>query len=213
MPATVLPLGDRAFLIREADHATIATARRAAALATALREERLPAVIEVVAAGASVAVYIDPLAPEAGRVEQRLRIVAAHLAEIPTDAVGAHHEIPVRYDGPDLHEVATRTGLSPDEVVARHAAASYHVLAVGFRPGFGYLGPLDARLQLPRRDSPRPRVPAGSVAIAADMTAVYPGHSPGGWHLIGSTEVSLFDPSADPPGRLAVGDTVRFVPR
>jgi 5-oxoprolinase (ATP-hydrolysing) subunit B len=211
--ATVLPLGDRAFLIRQADQASIETARRAAALAAALRDEGLPAVTAIAAAGASVAVHFDPLAPQADRLEQHLRIVAAHLDEVPVHEGGQRHEIAVDYDGPDLAEVAARTGLTPDAVVARHAAQEYHVLAIGFRPGFAYLGPLDPALQLPRRNTPRPRVPAGSVAIAAGMTAVYPGASPGGWHLIGRTDATLFDPAADPPARFAVGDTVRFVPR
>jgi KipI family sensor histidine kinase inhibitor len=211
MPPVVLALGERAFLIRAADHASIASAGRAAALAAALRAERIPAVIEVVAAAASVVVHIDPLAPEANKVEHRLRIIAAHLDDVPALTDARVHVIPVRYDGPDLDEVAQRTGLSPLEVIARHSATEYHVLALGFAPGFAYLGTLDPALHLPRRQTPRPRVPAGSVAIAAAQTAVYPSASPGGWHLIGSTDVVLFDPTCDPAALLRNGDRVRFV--
>ncbi len=213
MPPAVLALGERAFLIRAADQATVATATRAAALAAALRAERIPAVREVVAAGASVAVYIDPFAPEAGRVEHRLRIVAAHLDDVPALTDTRTHHVPVHYDGPDLAEVAARTALSPDEVVARHTAPEYHVLALGFAPGFAYLGELDPALILPRRQSPRPRVPAGSVAIASAMTAIYPSASPGGWHLLGRTDVALFDPARDPAALFHSGDRVRFIPQ
>jgi KipI family sensor histidine kinase inhibitor len=121
------------------------------------------------------------------------------------------HTIPVLYDGVDLPVVAGQTGLAIDEVVARHTARTYTVYAVGFVPGFGYLGDLDPALVVPRRPTPRPRVPTGSVAIAGGHTAVYPLETPGGWHLIGRTSIRMFDAAADPPARLAVGDTVRFV--
>ncbi len=212
MNAAVLPLGDAAFLLRLGDEATVRHALRSAALADAIRREELPAVTEVVAAAASVAVYFDPLAPEAGRVEQRLRIVAAHLDEVPPLDAPRTHEIPVRYDGTDLAEVAARTGLTPAEVIARHSAREYHVLAIGFAPGFAYLGELDPALVLPRRDTPRPRVPAGSVAIAGAMTGIYPRVSPGGWHLLGTTDTVLFDPARDAPALFQAGDRVRFVP-
>jgi inhibitor of KinA len=124
-------------------------------------------------------------------------------------------EIPVRYggaDGPDLDEVATRCGLRPADVVELHAGSTYRVFLLGFSPGFAYLGPLPAPLVLPRRDDPRSRVPEGSVAIAAEQTCVYPQATPGGWHLIGRTELPLWDVRADPPARLQPGDRVRFVP-
>jgi KipI family sensor histidine kinase inhibitor len=120
------------------------------------------------------------------------------------------HVIPVRYDGADLDAVAAATHLSTTEVIARHAARLYTVDLLGFVPGFAYLSELDASLQLPRRSDPRPRVPAGSVAIAASQTAVYPLDTPGGWHIIGRTEAVLFDPGREPPALLRAGDTVRF---
>ncbi|HLB54334.1 MAG TPA: 5-oxoprolinase subunit PxpB, partial [Gemmatimonadales bacterium] len=118
--------------------------------------------------------------------------------------------IPVRYDGPDLEEVSARTSLTREEVIRRHTAPEYLVYLLGFAPGFGYLGDLDPALILPRRSAPRTRVPAGSVAIAGAQTAVYPLETPGGWHLIGRTTLSLFDPRRDPPALLAPGDRVRF---
>lgn len=126
---------------------------------------------------------------------------------------GRRVEIPVVYDGEDLHEVAERTGLSPAEVVHCHAARDYRVWLLGFAPGFPYLGILDERLRLPRRDTPRTSVPAGSVAIAGDQTGVYPSSVAGGWHLIGHTSRMLFDPAReDAPFALRPGDTVRFIP-
>jgi KipI family sensor histidine kinase inhibitor len=121
-------------------------------------------------------------------------------------------EIGVHYDGEDLAEVAERLGLEVPEVVARHTAPTYTVACLGFSRGFPYLDGLDPLLRLPRRDTPRARVPAGSVAIAAEQAGIYPQTSPGGWHLLGRTDVPLFDPGREPPALLAPGDRVRFVP-
>ena len=118
--------------------------------------------------------------------------------------------IPVRYDGPDLAAVAVAAGCSAEEVVRRHVAPDYQVAFLGFAPGFAYLTGGDPILALPRRAEPRTLVPAGSVAVAGDYSAVYPRPSPGGWHLIGQTDVVLFDPARSPPSPLAAGMTVRF---
>jgi inhibitor of KinA len=124
-------------------------------------------------------------------------------------------EIPVCYEpayAPDLEDVATRTGLSADEVVARHIGGNHRVLMMGFAPGFPYLGGLDLRLAaVPRRATPRARVDAGSVAIANGQTSIYPFATPGGWNLIGRTPVALFDPLRAQPALLQAGDRVRFV--
>jgi KipI family sensor histidine kinase inhibitor len=121
-------------------------------------------------------------------------------------------EIPVRYDGPDLGDVAAAAGLDVASVVARHCAAEYVAAFTGFAPGFAYLSGLDPALRLPRRSSPRARVPPGSVAIADAFSAVYPRASPGGWHLLGSTDAILFDASRESPALIAPGTRVRFVP-
>jgi len=124
----------------------------------------------------------------------------------------AEHAIEVVYDGPDLDDVARLTGLSPAEVAELHASRVYVVELVGFLPGFGYLSPLDPRLVVPRRASPRPRVAAASLAIAGLYTGIYPLASPGGWHLVGrAVDASLFDPARTPPSLFAPGDRVRFV--
>ncbi|MET9228614.1 5-oxoprolinase subunit PxpB [Lentzea sp. NPDC003310] len=119
--------------------------------------------------------------------------------------------IPVSYDGPDLDLVADTAGVTRDEVVKLHTEATYEVAFCGFAPGFGYLTGLPAQLQQPRLDSPRTKVPQGSVGIAGEFTAAYPRATPGGWRLIGRTEVTLFDAKAETPALLQPGDQVRFV--
>lgn len=119
--------------------------------------------------------------------------------------------VPVVYDGQDLDEVASITGLNREEVISRHAAGSYVVAYLGFSPGFGYLTGLDERLHVPRRDSPRTAVPAGSVAIAGPYGAIYPSSSPGGWRLLGRTTLTLWDADREPPSLLQPGTRVRFV--
>jgi len=162
-----------------------------------------PHVIDVVVARDEVAVYFDR-AP----IVDPDRLVA--LASLDEDPVPARDlELRARYDGPDLDHVARAIGGSVAEVRRLHAAALYTVETMGFAPGFAYLTGGDPALRLPRRTTPRPRVPAGSLAIADVFTAVYPFDSPGGWHLIGSVSVPMFGP--DGP-LLQLGDRVRFVP-
>lgn len=121
-------------------------------------------------------------------------------------------EVPTIYDGPDLAETAERSQLSVEELVALHAGREYTAYFLGFLPGFAYCGRLDPRIVAPRLERPRERVPAGSVAVADGQTAVYPLASPGGWRLIGRTDLAMFDPSANEPVRIRAGDRLRFVP-
>ena len=168
-----------------------------------------------VPAYASVLLPFDPdLVPEAA-ARATIRAALRRAIDGPMPAPGPLVEIPVRYggrDGPDLAEVAERTGRSEADVVALHAGPEYRVYLVGFVPGFPYLGILPAELDLPRRTTPRVRVPAGSVAIAGRQTGVYPFATPGGWHLIGRTDTPVWDARRNPPALLAPGDRVRFVP-
>ncbi len=174
-----------------------------AAVLDALRAA--PGVTDAVVAEAHALVCFDPARPP----EDLARVIEA-ASRAKGDAVT--HRIGVRYDGDDLAEVASRTGLAVDEVIARHAAVTYEVLRIGFLPGFAYLGPLDPALVLPRRERPRARVPAGSVAIAGARTGVYPFASPGGWHLVGrALDFAPFDPARGAAWR--VGDRVRFEAR
>jgi KipI family sensor histidine kinase inhibitor len=117
----------------------------------------------------------------------------------------------VTYDGPDLADVASHTGLSEDEIVAAHTGSTWTVAFGGFAPGFAYLVGGDQRLAVPRRESPRTSVPAGSVGLAGEFSGIYPRSSPGGWQLIGRTDVVMFDVDRDPPALLTPGAQVRFV--
>jgi KipI family sensor histidine kinase inhibitor len=183
------------------------------ATAAALAAEKLPDVQDIVPAYLGVAVFYDSLHASYGEMAAKLLAVCERVMDSTTVADKVReHEIPVTYDGPDLADVAVSCGLSTEEVIARHSGRRYSVDLLGFVPGFGYLSELDASLRLPRRPQPRPRVPAGSVAIAGAQTAVYPLDTPGGWHIIGRTGSVMFDPERDPPALLRAGDIVRFVP-
>lgn len=164
---------------------------------------------------ASLLVPFDPESCSEDAVRARLLATLRRTADSPPRAAGPAIEIAVRYggpDGPDLANVAAATGLTEEDVVVAHAGTIYRVFLVGFVPGFPYLGVLPRELVLPRRATPRLRVPAGSVAIAGGQTGIYPNASPGGWHLIGRTDAPIWDPRRDPPALLAPGDRVRFVP-
>ena len=177
-------------------------------LHAALRALDPPGVVELVPAYRTLLVVADP--ERAGALDElAARLPALELS--PADAVaGDPVEIPVRYDGQDLPEVAGLTGLDAEEVVRRHTAPEYTVAFLGFSPGFPYLVGLDPALEVPRRDTPRTSIPAGSVGLAGGQTGIYPSASPGGWQLIGRTEVTLFDPGRDPPALLAPGGRLRF---
>jgi KipI family sensor histidine kinase inhibitor len=167
----------------------------------------VPGVRETVSGYGTVTVFYDGDYPS-------IRTLILPMVDTKTSETtpGTEHTIAVRYNGPDLDDVAKRTGLTPSEIVERHSGRVYTVYLIGFVPGWAYLGDLDPALELPRRDEPRTRVPAGSVAIAGRQTGIYPLDTPGGWHLIGHTSAPMFDPMADPPATLAAGDRVRFIP-
>ncbi len=204
MTVRVLPMGERAVLVDDLD---VAPAHWSAGLRALVVERALGGVIDVVPAARTVLISCDDAAA-LDRVTALIHQVRAWESEVGTTSV----EIPVRYDGADLSEVAAAVGMDVDELIAAHTGPTYEVAFCGFAPGFAYLVGLDPRLSLPRRSTPRVSVPAGSVAIASDYTAVYPRSSPGGWHLLGTTDVTLFDPDHDPPALLTPGSRVRFVP-
>lgn len=197
----VLPSGERAVLI-EVDDAGAAHALAAHLRSLDLAEEVVPGARTV------LAVTREP------RLLPAL-LEAVHASpDVPIEATRPHEvSLAVDYDGDDLADVARLAGCSVEAVVRRHCEARYVVEFVGFAPGFAYLSGLDPSLHLPRLDSPRSSVPAGSVAIAGPYSAVYPRSSPGGWRLLGRTDAVLFDVDADPPTRLVAGTVVRFEPR
>jgi len=153
----------------------------------------------------------DPLEADRDALSKLLQETWDAAGEAP--AAGRDVEIPVQYGGefgPDLGAVASHTGLGVREVIERHSSGQYVVFFLGFQPGFAYMGGLDEALHTPRRASPRLEVPAGSVGIGGEQTGIYPATSPGGWQLIGRTELPLFDPARRPPTLLQPGDRVRF---
>lgn len=210
-PPAIAPLGDSALTITFGPAIDLATHARVCVAAHAVELAAIAGVDDIVPAYAALTIYYD-----ARRLD--FTTLATMLPPLMANArggsgvlpVGATHRIPVHYDGADLAAVAERAGMSPDDVVARHTAPDYRVYLLGFVPGFAYLGDVDEALALPRRAEPRRRVPAGSVAIAGRQTAVYPASTPGGWHLLGRTSVTLFDARREPPALLRVGDRVRF---
>ncbi|MFC5803902.1 5-oxoprolinase subunit PxpB [Streptomyces formicae] len=166
----------------------------------------LPAIREIVPAARTV--LLDGIAEPARLAAELPGWDIPPLAPDSGEAV----EIPVRYDGPDLAEVAALWRVGTDEVARLHSAAEFHVAFCGFAPGFGYLTGLGERFAVPRRTTPRTSVPAGSVALAGPYTGVYPRSSPGGWQLIGTTDSALWDPAREPAALLSPGVRVRFVP-
>jgi inhibitor of KinA len=162
----------------------------------------------------SVLLRFDPLrlAPDQAEKFANELIARGEFMLIPGTDPRRVITIPTKYDGPDLAETAERSQLSVDELVALHSSREYTAYFLGFLPGFAYCGRLDPRIVAPRLERPRERVPAGSVAVADGQTAVYPLTSPGGWRLLGRTELRAFDPSAAEPFLIRAGDRLRFVP-
>lgn len=204
---------DRSLLVVFDDRITLAAHRDVLRLTPLLR--RVPGVTNVHPAYASILIDFDPLAIRHSGVERAAAELFAEAAAAPVPEPRLV-EIPVVYGGeygPDLEGVAALTGHTPDEVVAIHSGAEYLVYFLGFSPGFPYLGGMPESIAAPRLETPRRRVPAGSVAIGGRQTGVYPMASPGGWRIIGRTPLRLFDLAADPPVLLQMGDRVRFVER
>jgi len=202
----VLTASDRALLVEVAD---LDAAMRLQATLTA---DPPPGVVELVPAARTVLVRFDPRIVSAGALGARLAAAASPgAAAAGQSGAPAVVEIPVVYDGADLAEVSARLGVGADELVARHVAATWRVAFTGFAPGFGYLVGDDPLFDVPRRASPRTRIPAGSVALGGAFAGVYPRASPGGWQLIGRTDAVMWDVRRDPPALLVPGGRVRFV--
>jgi len=207
----ITPAGDSALLVTIGTAIDPSTLGEVLALDRAVTGARIEGLVGTVPANASLLCRYDPDLTDATHLERQVRAFEGRLT--PSVPDGRVVEVPTWYDGPDLAAVASRTNMSTAQVVEKHASRDYLVYCVGFAPGFIYCGELPAELAVPRLASPRPRVPAGSVAIAGRQTGVYAVESPGGWNLIGRTDLTLFDAEADPPARLRTGDRVRFSPQ
>jgi KipI family sensor histidine kinase inhibitor len=209
---TIRPASDCSLLLSLGDEISFEAHLAVARLTRCL--QGVPGILNLHPAYTSLLVDFDPRRLSHPQVEALIEErIAAHSAELPPEP--RHVEIPVWYGGefgPDLCDVARHTGLTEARVVELHAAAEYVVYFVGFSTCFPYLGGLPPELATPRLAAPRKNVPVGSVAIGGAQAGIYPLASPGGWRLIGRTQVKLFDVSASPPPLLRMGDRVRFVP-
>ena len=211
--ARLLASGDTALVVEFEDSIDRDINARVLALADRIMAARIAGIVEMVPTFRSLMVHYDPT-----------RLLFAEIKALVTglmqDLSAVQHAarlwvLPTCYGGdigPDLDDVAKATGLAPDEVVAIHAAGTYHVYCIGFLPGWPYMGDLDSRLALPRRENPRVKVPMGAVCIAQHMTGIYPLESPGGWHLLGRTPARMFDRRRRHPVLLSPGDQVRHLP-
>jgi KipI family sensor histidine kinase inhibitor len=204
---TIRDYGDQALLLEFDNTAEVL------AWADAVREAELLGVLDIVPASRTVLLklagprYQAPTRQRLGK----LRVTAEALSQAAAPAGGrADIEVDVVYDGADLDEVARLTGLTVDQVVAAHTGTPWQVGFGGFTPGFAYLIGGDERLDVPRQSEPRTKVPAGSVALAGEFSAIYPRESPGGWQLIGRTDLELWDIDRDPPALLRPGMWVQF---
>jgi len=216
MDIRVLALGDGAFTIEFPKIKGAEGARRVRALRDRIEQEKdkgqLEGLVDVISASRSLSVCIDPLRADITKVRDYVSALAIEPVDEVSEAT-EHWTLPVCYQGeyaPDLADIAERSGLSEQEVINLHKGQSYNVLMIGFLPGFPFMAEVSKILQFPRRTSPRVKVPAGSVAIANDQTAIYPWESPGGWHLLARCPVPLFNASWDSPSLLSAGVSIEF---
>ena len=208
----ILPAGENALIVYLGESASPETAAQVQACCLAVREALGSKLVDLVPSYASVLVIYDPLQTDYLQARSTLLKLESSLQSDQVSA-GQLVTLPVYYSGesgPDLADLSARAGLTPEEVIEIHQATEYRVYAIGFAPGFAYLGEVDERIAAPRLATPRQKVPRGAVAIADRQTAVYPAPSPGGWNLIGMCPVRMFDPQAEPIMPVSVGDRVRF---
>ena len=210
----IMPFSEQGLTVEFGSTIDLQTNELVLAFAAAVERATLPGVMDVVPTYHSVTIYFDLLLTDATTVTTHLRSLLG--SSIPaTSHPRATHNIPVCYGeelGPDLIDIAERTGLTPSDIVALHASVVYHVYMLGFAPGFPYLGTVPDRIMVPRLPTPRKQVAAGSVGIAGNQTGIYPQASPGGWRIIGCTPVRLFDLSRPKPFLVNAGDRVQFIP-
>ncbi|MGD2171982.1 MAG: 5-oxoprolinase subunit PxpB [Gammaproteobacteria bacterium] len=204
--------GQNAFIVYFAERTSPEVSAQIQAAVTRISEQMQDCLVDLVPSYASLLVLFDLETTDPFGVRQRLRAALTDLDPADT-AEGTLITLPVYYStesGPDLESLAERGGLGVDEVIEIHQRSEYRVYAIGFAPGFAYLGEVDERIAAPRLATPRQKVPRGAVAIADRQTAVYPAVSPGGWNLIGLCPTRMFDPGKTPSMPVKVGDRVRF---
>jgi len=211
-PPIFRPMGDRSLLVEIGEKISADVNRRVQELMLRLQQANLPGVRELAPSYRSLLVVFDPLTIAPEKLKAAITDVAARPggSELPQAKLIT---VPVFYGGdygPDLEWVAGHLGISTEEVIWLHTETVYRVYMIGFTPGYPYMGELPAALAVPRRSTPRTRVPKGSVGMAQRQTGIYPVESPGGWQIIGWTPIELFDPKRQMPSLLEMGDRVKF---
>ena len=204
--------GDSAIVVELGSSVEVSINKRVIALADAIKKARYEGVRDVTSAYCSVTIYFDPVLSNLERLTSELERLSENISETTEDNARLV-KIPVVYGGeygPDLEEVAAFAECSEAELIELHSRSDYRVYMIGFLPGFAYMGPVDSRIAMPRRETPRLNVPKGTVGIAGKQTGIYPMESPGGWRLIGQTPVSPFDSKRTEPFLIRAGDTVKF---
>jgi len=207
------PLGDSAVVIQLGEEISKVTSNEIQIICAWLDEYTFEGFIEYVPAYTTITIYYLPQVIRYREMVDLLQEMMDSISEEETDLQPVTVEIPVLYGGqwgPDLDFVAAHNKISTDDVISLHSAAEYLVHMIGFAPGFPYLGGMNEKIAAPRKESPRSKIPAGSVGIAGKQTGVYPIATPGGWQIIGRTAIDLFDISREMPALLKVGDLVRF---
>jgi KipI family sensor histidine kinase inhibitor len=209
-------VGEDALMLYVGDSSSEQTLAEVQAAVTRIEQALGEELVDLVPSYASVLILYDPLRSDRLAITNRVR-AALRAPRTALDATSSARSVvlPVYYapeSGADLEKLAARAGLSTEQVIALHAGTQYRVYAIGFAPGFAYLGQVDERIAAPRLATPRHSVPRGSVGIADRQTAIYPAASPGGWNLIGLCPLPMFDPAAQPCMPVSVGDAVRFEP-
>jgi inhibitor of KinA len=213
MDARIVAAGDSAWLIELPERLDPVVNARAIEIATRVQAAQLPAVTDIVVGYRTVMVYVRPLLETIAPVVPTLAHILTEGRPAEPSPAGATLTLPVCYDADfalDLPDVAAFGGLPPDEVVRRHVDRDYRVFMVGFVPGFAYMAEVDPAIAAPRRQSPRLRVPPGSVGIASGQTGIYPDATPGGWNIVGRCPRRPYDPSRPDPFLMRAGDCVRF---
>jgi len=209
----ITPLGDSVLLVRLGEEIDITINGRVHALAALMSSSPLYGIVETVPAYATLAIHYDPLLLTYDEIHRWTREKLERMKEIKP-RTPRQFEIPVRYGGEfgiDLPFVADFHHLREEDVIRIHSERMYTVYMMGFTPGFPYMGKVDDAIRTPRLETPRTRVPAGTVGIAGSQTGIYPIDSPGGWRLIGHTSMRLFNPEAESPFLLSPGDEIRFI--
>jgi inhibitor of KinA len=209
----VLAAGDTALVVDFGNTVDLNVSAKVLALAERLNNLKIDGVIETVPTIRSLSIYYEPLTVSARRLERQVADILEHLDEEPE--TGRTCSIPVCYDAefaPDLEHVASQCNIDPTRVIEIHSNRTYHVYMLGFLPGLAYLGDLPPELSLPRRATPRPRIPAGSLGIGGKLTCIYPMATPCGWHIIGRSPIPLWDSTLTGGALLRAGDKVKFEP-